>query len=415
MSKDNDISSLDFKSYRPSWMVLHSLKEPMSRVYLLFSVSIGATIFAFLLLVTFLKFPLLVESQGRLVYETPPIRVVAPIGLKVDKLLATQGAPVSAGQTLLEAAKNLTHNDAELIKKYTSTLVHLVKKNDKSGCSLTCMRSMTEIIDVKLKPLLKWEISETLQPLIEVGRQYVNHLENQTDRKLRVKDLASREKELIKTISSMKKSTFKEKLKFELEELNTKLTDIQNQIRTMDTSVENQSSKIIIDLELKAKNVIFQLQEIQKSYIIQAPIDGTLVSVASGGQGDFIEKGTLLFEIIPSHAKFRVEIKISHLEVSRVSEGTPAYLSLPSNLATSPLVVPGSVLAFTPTTTSRDGVSTDISALITFNNDTLENGKNAVSLRPGLPILVSLVVGRERLISSIYYYLLGLTNLTGQG
>ena len=122
--------------------------------------------------------------------------------------------------------------------------------------------------------------------------------------------------------------------KSHLKELETNFISAKEDYNNYDYSFRYNIAQEITELETSAKINEAKLRQIEDSILytrVTAPIDGIIQELSVFNEGDWIQAGQNLFNIIPNNSqKLKIELQVSANQAGKIKQGMPVKMRFPS-------------------------------------------------------------------------------------
>ncbi len=174
------------------------------------------------------------------------------------------------------------------------------------------------------------------------------------------------------------------------QQYHTLVSDFQQTKQTELSALETKSAA----LEREAANAE-QTSELQQ---VRAPIDGVVQQLAVHTVGTIVTPAEPMFTIVPLNRSVGVEAYVEHKDVGAVHTGQPVKVTIDMVQMPSYRTIPGHVLTVSDAAepiNTREPVSR---IHVSLDRSTIQVGSTAVTLTPGMAVMVEIKTGQRRMI-----------------
>lgn len=400
--------------------------SPLPRAVLL-------TLLAFLVLILIWavigQLDIVVRAEGKLLPVTR-LKVVQPLeGGRVEKILVSEGARVSKGQTLLVMDTLFSEADTEKLKlQIDETVIHLRRiESELSGEVFVKLPKE----DSSLFEKIHQQYETNIQALGSALREQKSVVEQARQEKAAGEEILQKLKETLPLYKEKEKALLKlseegfidrisilekQKERFgiesdiraqerNIESLSAKIEGAQNRIDRLNVSYRQGlvEDKAQFSAELEQLNQEWKKQAHRNELMeLKAPQEGYIQDLATHTEGSVAPSGTVLMTIVPADEPLKAEVYLNNRDIGVVKEGQEVKVKLAAYEfqrygllnAKVGVISADAVSAQQAQNHETVGYRAQLHLLSQF----LERGSESFSLRPGMQVTAEIKVGTRSVL-----------------
>lgn len=308
------------------WAAVDYVRKPtplLGQVFIFFSVTfiVAALVYSANTMIT-----VSVDTVGKFNSEIAPVPVKSPTQFTVGKINIKENQKVKKGEVLFLSTQTMPEEDLKVLKDYIAKMSGIVREN-MPGC-ITCKARLIESTQAYTRIKAQGQLQSSLSPLQNQSVELTAALEESEGLPLVVADLRRALNVAKGKIAEIKKRKAENLLATELENLNQEVVSHQTKINDryqrnsfrIKTAKDNISSRLA-----ELNNMIEYLGQVQT---INAPSDGVVTKLTVKGEGEFLQAGQVLFELVPIESKLIAELDLQNKDISKVKVGQKVKVTI---------------------------------------------------------------------------------------
>jgi len=304
--------------------------------------------------------------------------VVDPFSVKLtfdSELEAESPGLVSQARELYEARRDRYANDIsaqlEKIKQREQDVQEISVRNRNQRKSLTYVREQIKISE----ELLKDKLTSRYKHLgfLKEESELVSKTQEDDAALTRSESMLTAAKENLDQIAN----TFHEEVQEELRKSRRELLEFTQRLRKMSDSLQRT--------------------------VIRSPASGIVKSIYIMGEGEVVQPGMTILDIVPAGDKLVIEAHLALGDIGYVQVGQPATVKLATGDARMFGNLDGIVKHISPDAITKSDEETYYRVLVETEKDRFEKGGRRYQLFPGMRLLVGIKTGERTVMEYLLY------------
>lgn len=382
----------------------------------------------------FVKYPDIIEANAILSGHNAPKEILPLQTGRITKLFVTNNSEVKQGdmiawiesnastEAVLELSKKLNEATKLLEQKRSADVSALfTKKYERLGelqtAYQTFIASLQQFNDYivngfyeKRKNMLYSDVVSLQAMKQKTGQQKsLQQQDNDLSKKsFEMNDVLLKEKVISEEEYRKAKSQYVNK-QMSIPQYDANIISHENQIRDKQKEIDQLNHDIVqqnITFEQALHTLKSSVDEWIRNYIIQSPINGTIVLAAPLQQNQFVQQGKLLGFINPPDTKYYAELKLAQNNFGKVDTGMQVQLRFDA--------YPYQEIGFIKGTlnyVSDVAVDSSFTGTVRLDNGLITNQEKKIPYKYGLKAQALIITKDMRLLERMYYNIVKATSM----
>lgn len=343
----------------------------------------------------------IVNSDGFLVNQSPPLPVTAERNFYVRKVFVKDGQSVKRGDLLVSAKDELLENDMNgLIQKFESIESNLKLANTGS-CSAECSQTLKLLADTPLTnsqlllkdTQIKHETLALEADLKNLGSKLtsLNSLEANTA-SIRMKIRSNTQK-----ISEIERRRATQVLAMEYEQLKSELASYKDQLQELEDAAKNGLQLASGSTLLALKNLQVTLKVFKDTADVTSPIDGRVSVDELRGEGQLISPGMTLVKLLPDDNNLALNLEVMNQDISKITPGQTVKLDIEA-YPSSEYGIQEATIDFIPVHDTSSKQSSSYKVVAKLKSNAIEKNGKSYLLSAGMKVKAKILIRNEKTI-----------------
>lgn len=393
-----------FKDNQISWAAVDAVAEGPS-----FLSQIGVA-FLFLFVVCFFiyasqaKVPVVVEGPGRVVSSLPSVPLRSQSTFTVALVNVRDGDIVKRGQVLVTARESLSQESIDMLKNMIKGLQLINDLPDTALC-LNCRTLLQQLTQIYLSIKTQGEMSHLMASINDQIRHLNSVVDGYNDLEKSVAGTRNQIKLAQKKLADIARRKGQVAQATEVENLESYIARESNSIADRFRTAASQIKDVRRTLKARTKELIDRTEQIDKTYAVQAPIDGKISNLRIKGTGELVTTGQELMELIPANSANIALIEVANKDIANIKIGDEVIISIDSMPELDFGTINGKILDVVSADVEenmRGPANTNFKVKVSIPVSSLSNGVGEKPILLGMNLKGRIVTRFESLAKSIY-------------
>ena len=348
--------------------------------------------------------PVIIEGQGKIVSDSPPVPIRSAATFTVDQVLVKENDVVKKGMILANSVENLKPEDMTRLKSYLESVEQINKKPSEDLC-LSCEPVLDRLAQDYLSIRAQGELINLISPMNDQVRHLKQLIESYNDIEKGLVATRLQIKNANRKLDEIKKRKAEAILAKEVEELQSSIVGAQTAIGEKFRSAATQLREARAALKSRTKDLNERLEQFGKSYQVVSPIEGKVINLKLKGVGELVNAGQILMDIVPSGTALQASIDILNKDIANIKVGDDVIISIDSMPELDYGTMNGTIKEILQVESREDGPQhTDrgFRALVNFEKQEMTRGDQVKPLLLAMTLRGRVVIRYESLARSIY-------------
>lgn len=393
-----------FKDNQISWAAVDAVAEGPS-----FLSQLGVA-FLFLFVVCFFiyasqaKVPVVVEGPGRVVSSLPSVPLRSQSTFTVAQVNVRDGDIVKRGQVLVTARESLSQESIDKLKNMIKGLQLINDLPDTALC-LNCRTLLQQLTQIYLSIKTQGEMSHLMASINDQIRHLNSVVDGYNDLEKSVAGTRNQIKLAQKKLADIARRKGQVAQAAEVENLESYIARESNSIADRFRTAASQIKDVRRTLKARTKELIDRTEQIDKTYAVQAPIDGKISNLRIKGTGELVTTGQELMELIPASSANIALIEVANKDIANIKIGDEVIISIDSMPELDFGTINGKILDVVSADVEenmRGPANTNFKVKVSIPVSSLSNGVGEKPILLGMNLKGRIVTRFESLAKSIY-------------
>ncbi|MBL7554257.1 MAG: HlyD family efflux transporter periplasmic adaptor subunit [Bdellovibrionaceae bacterium] len=393
-----------FKDNQISWAAVDAVAEGPS-----FLSQLGVA-FLFLFVVCFFiyasqaKVPVVVEGPGRVVSSLPSVPLRSQSTFTVALVNVLDGDIVKRGQVLVTARESLSQESIDMLKNMIKGLQLINDLPDTALC-LNCRTLLQQLTQIYLSIKTQGEMSHLMASINDQIRHLNSVVDGYNDLEKSVAGTRNQIKLAQKKLADIARRKGQVAQAAEVENLESYIARESNSIADRFRTAASQIKDVRRTLKARTKELIDRTEQIDKTYAVQAPIDGKISNLRIKGTGELVTTGQELMELIPANSANIALIEVANKDIANIKIGDEVIISIDSMPELDFGTINGKILDVVSADVEesmRGPANTNFKVKVSIPVSSLSNGVGEKPILLGMNLKGRIVTRFESLAKSIY-------------
>lgn len=387
-------NALNFRSSEVSWATSRYIDKRIGFAQKIFIHTLSTTIIILTVYAYFTKIALTFNASGKLATVESVVKVKSEGSFIPSQVYVSSGQMVEQGQVIAES----TNAIGKLAIENINTYVDQIKNNLKQDRCPDCLIKLNSIKSKLFRDIQGNTALGQLNKTTIALNNYILRAETLYDFDNDNKNLMSQLKTTINKINRINKQRAQRLLRVELEGLRQQKDEIEAKITQQKDSAKAGYQTALEELNNSLSELPGIIKNINQQNIVFSPSKG-IVSNSQIEQGQLIQAGQDLMEIVPINSDLKAEIFVLNKDIAELKNGQQVKLNIDAYPEREYGSLYGEVSKIAANSQSIENIGEVYQVDVSLKQQFVSKNNQNYPLKLGMTLTGKVIKKRERLLT----------------